>query len=128
MLVNDLDKFDMILQAYEYESGERERERGGVLLSHFTLDQSTEGDLQQFFDSTKGTCAQSFWFFFNWHFGSSKVCTCVGPLDFAKFPPFHTLIIIIDIFKTSTVQLWAKELLKIRQKTTESKNNENSQS
>ena len=43
---------------------ERERERGGVLLSHFTLDQSTEGDLQQFFDSTKGTCAQSFWFFF----------------------------------------------------------------
>lgn len=39
------------------------RERGGVLLSHFTLDQSTEGDLQQFFDSTKGTCAQSFCFF-----------------------------------------------------------------
>ena len=27
MLVNDLDKFDMILQAYEYETGERERER-----------------------------------------------------------------------------------------------------
>ena len=26
MLVNDLDKFDMILQAYEYETGERERE------------------------------------------------------------------------------------------------------
>ncbi|XP_011404693.2 PREDICTED: HD domain-containing protein 2 homolog isoform X2 [Amphimedon queenslandica] len=56
VLVHDLDKFDMIFQAYEYET-----------------DQGRKGELQQFFDSTK------------------------------------------DIFKSSTVQLWTAQLLKIRQ-------------
>ena len=65
VLVHDLDKFDMIFQAYEYETGKnRERERGGretvtrgrcrLFILFFIIDQGRKGELQQFFDSTKG--------------------------------------------------------------------------
>lgn len=54
VIVHDLDKFDMIFQAFEYETGifnEREREKENLFM---LIDQERPGELQQFFDSTKG--------------------------------------------------------------------------
>ena len=60
-VVKDLDKFDMILQAYEYEQGIVEPCRSGKdrhLCIRVCIVDSRTGALQEFFDSTDGIILQ----------------------------------------------------------------------
>ena len=61
MLVKDLDKFEMILQAYEYEKGKTELLKYVVILPAcqstchvFIPAENRPGECQEFFDSTAG--------------------------------------------------------------------------